>query len=170
MGCNCFGDRARVSCSTSSIVIICNYPVSVSLILSLIIDCKADRLFDRDATLQRHFSGGNRSNALNLTAVHQYQQRIHWSLSALTLQEVLAGFPFRQRCSVFLARWPKCHAGVTVGREAPIKDVTVDLAKAQQIDVNLIKCSFVSLHLLITSVKSKSLILLFVLAAFLIFL
>jgi hypothetical protein len=30
----------------------------------------------------------------------------------------------------FLAPWPKCHAGVTVGREPTIKYVTIDVAKA----------------------------------------
>ena len=38
--------------------------------------------------------------------------------------------------------------------------MTVDFAKAQSIDVNLIKSSFISLHLPIASLKSQSLILL----------
>ena len=40
------------------------------------------------------------------------------------------GVPFQVAVSVFLARGPKCHAGVTVGRGPTIKDVTVDRAKA----------------------------------------
>src|SRR6476469_3249692 len=63
-----FCDRTRVSWSTSSIVISDNYYISVSLILSLMIDCKAqsDRLLECDTMLSRHFSGNNCSNPLNL--------------------------------------------------------------------------------------------------------
>jgi two-component system NtrC family sensor kinase len=80
---------------------------------------------------------------------------------------VLALLLQRNLRSVFLDSLPKCHAGVTVGSEGRIKNVTVDLAKAESIDVNLITISFRSLHLLITSVKVKSLILICVLALFL---